>query len=203
MVLEVGELPYELCELDVLAGEHRLPAYRAINPAGYVPALRTPEGIVLHETPAIMLYLAERHELTQLAPVAGDPLRGEFLSGLFFLSNDIQPEVKRFYFPARYSPEPEHAGEAHRQAKAVLLDRYAVIERRLSDGRPCYLGERFSLVDLTLAFWATSFHPQGELYGDCPWLKDYCDRVIAENRCAHHIVSHQESSFRYWCDYLR
>ena len=61
MVLEEGSLAYTLREIDIDAGEHRGEAFLEINPAGYVPALVTPEGHVLHEAAAIMLYLADRH----------------------------------------------------------------------------------------------------------------------------------------------
>ena len=68
MVLEEGGIPYELRELDILRDEHRSAQFLAINPAGYIPAMITPEGQALHETAAIMLYLADRHGLRDLAP---------------------------------------------------------------------------------------------------------------------------------------
>lgn len=43
MVLEEGELSYELRELDILHDEHRSPEFLSINPAGYIPAMITPE----------------------------------------------------------------------------------------------------------------------------------------------------------------
>ena len=51
MVLEEAQAAYRLHEVDVVRGEHRGAEYRAINPAGYVPALVTPEGTTLHEAP--------------------------------------------------------------------------------------------------------------------------------------------------------
>ena len=76
MVLEEGDLRYELRELDILRGEHRSPEFLSINPAGYVPALITPEGQTLHETAAIVLYLADRHGLRDLAPGIDEAERG-------------------------------------------------------------------------------------------------------------------------------
>ena len=101
MVLEEGDLDYELRSVDILRQEHRSPEYLAINPAGFVPALITPEGDVLHETPALMLYLAERHRLRDLAPGVDEPERGRFLSALLFISDDVQPPMKRYNFPHR------------------------------------------------------------------------------------------------------
>ena len=50
--------------------EFRSDAYRKLNPAGFVPALETPEGDILHEAAAIMLYLTDRHGLEAMAPSA-------------------------------------------------------------------------------------------------------------------------------------
>ncbi len=107
MVLDEGDIPYELREINIHGTRTPGAAYRAINPAGFVPAIITPEGDVLHETPAIMMYLAERHGLTHLAPSLSDPDRGKFLNAVFFIADDIQPEVKRFYYPHRYSPRKQ------------------------------------------------------------------------------------------------
>ena len=57
MVMAEGGIPYELRNVDIVAHEHRRPEYLAVNPAGWVPALLTPEGETLYETPAINLYL--------------------------------------------------------------------------------------------------------------------------------------------------
>ena len=58
MVLEELDLPYELRRVDALAGEHRTEEFLALNPAGYLPVLVTPEGEVLHEAAGLMLWLA-------------------------------------------------------------------------------------------------------------------------------------------------
>ena len=202
MVLEFGNIAHELRELDMVNGEHRGDVYRAVNPAGYVPALMTPDGNVIHETLAIMLYLAERHRLARLVPGIDDAERGEFLAGLFFCSNDIQPEIKRFFFPVRYAPSQSAAPDIHYQARTMLLERFSVIEKRLTDARPFYLGERFSMVDLTIAFWASSVFPSDLMYAACPRVIAHWKRVIAHLPCAHHITAHHESSFDYWQNHL-
>jgi len=70
MVLAEGGIAYLRRTVDIFEGEHRSPAYLAVNPAGWLPALITPEGETLVEAPAINLYLTERHGLAQLAPPA-------------------------------------------------------------------------------------------------------------------------------------
>ena len=60
-VLEEGGLEYELRTIDIFKAEHRASEFLAINPAGLVPVLITPEGQALYETAALMVYLADRH----------------------------------------------------------------------------------------------------------------------------------------------
>lgn len=155
MVLAEGGLDYELRKVDIAAGEHRTPEYLAVNPAGGVPALVTPEGVMLHETPAINLYLAERHDLTHIAPQFDEPERGPFLDGLFYLAGEIEPAMKRYFYPDRFAVRRQDAAAVKARALDMALERLAVIDRRLSEGGPYYIGESFSLVDLTMAYWVT------------------------------------------------
>ena len=152
-VLDEGGLPYAFRKIDIVKGEHREPAFLAINPAGLVPVLITPEGEVLTETAALMVTLADRHALTDLAPAPSDPLRGLFLSTIFFLASDIQAEMKRFHFPHRFSPRPEDNLKIQDMAKAMVLSRLAVVNARLEKSGPHLLGARFSLADTFLCFW--------------------------------------------------
>ena len=203
IVLDAARLPYERVDVDTVAGEHRSASYRAINPAGYVPALQTLSGEVLHEAPAIMLYLCEQHGLTDLAPMPGDPLRGAFLTGVFFCANDIQPELKRYFFPERFAPSDETHSQVQSLAFNALRDRFGVIEKRLAAAGPYYLGERFSLVDLTIAFWATTCHPLKRMYDGNPHLEALCARIKREHDAHGHIAAHEHSSLQFWKNELQ
>ncbi len=134
MVLHEGDLAYELREIDIMRDEHRRPEFLAINPAGYVPALITPEGQVLHEAAAIMLYLADRHGLDDLAPAPDAPERGLFYSKLFLLTNDVQPAMKRYYFPHRYSTDD--ADTPRIKARARLQERWTLTDIDYKTGGP-------------------------------------------------------------------
>lgn len=173
MVLAEGDIPYELRAVDIVKLEHRAPAFLAVNPAGRVPVLVTPEGETLYETPAINLYLAERHSLAHLVPRADEPERGSFLSGLFYLAGELEPALKRYFFPQRYVLRPEDAPAMRHKSLGDALEHLEVIELRLQETGPHHLGARFSLVDLTLAFWAACLEPAGRL-----------DAFPAVQRCA-------------------
>ena len=163
MVMAEGDIAYELRAVDIVKQEHRAPDFLAINPAGWVPALITPEGETLYETPAINLYLAERHGLTHLAPRVDEPERGMFLSGLFYLTDDLEPVMKRYFYPQRFVLRPDDAPTMKEQCRAAALERLSVVEQRLLDSGPYHLGERFSLVDLTMTYWAVCIDPPDAL----------------------------------------
>ncbi|MBJ2346853.1 MULTISPECIES: maleylacetoacetate isomerase [Pseudomonas] len=62
IALALKGLDYQALPVNLIAppgGEHRQPAYLAINPQGRVPALRTDEGALLVQSPAIIEYLEE------------------------------------------------------------------------------------------------------------------------------------------------
>ena len=152
-VLDEGGIPYDFRKIDIVKGEHRTPEFLAVDPAGLVPVLITPEGEVLYEVAALMVYLAERHQLTDLAPATTDPRRGLFLSSVFWIASDIQAEMKRFHFPHRFSLKTEDARAIQEMSKALVLSRLDVMNTRLSRNGPYVLGSRFSLADFYLSFW--------------------------------------------------
>lgn len=160
-VLEEGKIDYELRKLDILKGEHRSAEFLAINPAGLVPVLITPEGETLHEVAALMIYLAHRHQLTGLAPAASDPDWGPFLSAVFFITGDIQAEMKRFHFPHRYSLRRDDDEAIQDSARSLVLSRLDVMNKRLAKRGPYALGTRFSLADFYLCFWITYLDRKG------------------------------------------
>ena len=123
MLLDEGDIPWEPVFIDIETGQNRSEEFLAINPAGFVPALRTPEGEILFETAAILLYLAERHGLSELVPAAGDLDRGRFLSWFFFHTNELQPAFKTWFYGHRYTSDG-HAGKKgnHSPWLAVVVE---------------------------------------------------------------------------------
>ncbi len=152
-VLEEGKIEYELRKIDIQNGEHRSAEFLAINPAGLVPVLITPDGDALYEVAALMLYLADRHQLTELAPPSTDRDWGLFLSTVFHIAADIQAEMKRFHFPHRFSLRTEDNAGIQDLAKSLILSRLKVMNNRLAKRGPYVLGTRFSLADFYLCFW--------------------------------------------------
>jgi glutathione S-transferase len=160
-VLEEGKIEYEFRKIDIVKGEHRSAGFLAINPAGLVPVLITPDGEALSEVAALMLYLADRHQLTELAPPSTDPDWGLFLSTVFYIAAEIQSEMKRFHFPLRFSLRREDNAGIQDLAKALVLSRLSVMNTRLAKKGPYVLGPRFSLADFYLCFWVAYLDREG------------------------------------------
>nr|WP_225166130.1 glutathione S-transferase family protein [Ensifer sp. IC4062] len=160
-VLEDGKIEYELRKIDILNGEHRTAEFLAVNPAGLVPMLVTPDGDALYEVAALMLYLADRHQLTDLAPSPTDPDRGPFLSTVFHIASDIQAEMKRVHFPHRLALRMADCAGVQDLAKSLVLSRLDVMNMRLAKRRPYVLGSRFSLADFYLCFWVAYLDREG------------------------------------------
>jgi len=71
-LLEEMGLSYRLRPVDMLAGVENDPEFLAINPGGFIPAIRDGD-VTMVESIAIMEYLMGRYGPTPLAPAARDP----------------------------------------------------------------------------------------------------------------------------------
>ncbi len=89
MLEEVGQ-PYELKFVDILAGEQKQPAMIGLNPMGKLPTL-TDGDVVVTESAAIGLYLADRYAPGKLAPAFDDPRRAAYLRWSLFSPSVIEP----------------------------------------------------------------------------------------------------------------
>ncbi len=91
MLEEVGA-PYDMRVLSLEKGEQKTPQYLAINPMGKVPAI-VHRGVVVTETAAICMYLADEFPAANLAPKIGDPQRGTYVRWFFFGAGCFEPAI--------------------------------------------------------------------------------------------------------------
>jgi glutathione S-transferase len=138
-LLEELGVPYDMKILDFDKREHKAPAFLAINPMGKVPAI-VHRGVVITESVAICIYLADAFPKAGLAPALTDPARGTYLRWFLFGVGCVEPAVidKLFERP------PARPGA---QGYGTYDDMVATLEKALTPG-PFILGERFSAVDV-------------------------------------------------------
>jgi glutathione S-transferase len=148
LLLEL-ELPHTLHKLDLDAGEHKQPAYLALNPAGVVPTLVIDDK-PLTEAAAIVMHLADVHAARGLAPAPGTLARAEYYRWMFFCANTLQPAYRAWFYPT------EPAGEAHvevvkAQARARLETAWEQVDAHLAAHGPHLLGDKLTAADFLLA----------------------------------------------------
>lgn len=172
IVAREAGIPLELERVDLAAkrtasGED----YRAVNPKGYVPALRLDDGSVLTEGPAIVQYLADRKPEAGLAPHAGTIERYRLQEWLGFLNSEIHKT-----WGALYNPKAERA-----PIVSKLNARLAFLEGELK-GRPYLLPSGFSVADaylFTLLNWAGFTGVDLKPY---PVLVKYAERIGSRSK---------------------
>ena len=128
LVLEQAGLPYRTALVDRSVSAQNSATYRAINPAGLIPALETPDG-PLFETAAILLWLSDRHDL---GPKPDAPLRGTFLKWLFFISNTVHADLRQLFYPDQYVPPDATTGH-HRLISARLTRHFTLLDQACAD----------------------------------------------------------------------
>jgi glutathione S-transferase len=159
---EIGK-PFETRLIAFMEGEHRAPAYLAINSAGKVPALEAPQGVIV-QNGAILTYLAQCHPTAGLLPLGEGQLALQALSDLFRISADLHPLVTRFVLPQMITTQADQATPIRDKAREILIAQLAPLEQRLA-GQAWMLGNDWSIIDAYLAWiWfrvtGAGFDPQ-------------------------------------------
>ena len=155
-------------EIDFATGEQTSPDFLAINPKGRVPALVTPDGI-LTENPAILLYIAQTHPETKLAPSEPFAL-ARAQSFNMFLASTVHVAHSHKHRGARWADDP--AAQAAMTAKVTEnMAMYAgMIEAHYFTG-PWVLGEDYSMCDAYLALITRWLGADGVDLADFPNLQ--------------------------------
>jgi len=142
---ELG-LDCKLVPIDLAQGEHRQPAFLAINPFGRLPVL-VDGDLTLPESHAILAYLGDKTK--RLWPTSGAG-RAEALHWLFFSSQHIMPPAGEvaLRFRAKVFGRPlDAAGEATiKRGEEALPAPLAILEGHLA-GNKWIMGGDFGLVD--------------------------------------------------------
>jgi glutathione S-transferase len=177
-VLEECGVPYKLIEVKRDASRMTPADFFAINPLGQVPALKLPDGSVMTESAAIVLYLADEHSEAGLAPAPGGPLRPHFLRWLVYLAANIYMTDLRIYYCDRFSTRADDAANIKEAAIEAMAREWDVYAAALAS-KPYMLGEQFSAVDIYAAMLATWNVDVPAFFRKHPNIRACCERVVA------------------------
>ena len=159
ILLEELDVPFALQLVDRANNAQKSAAYLKLNPNGLIPLLE--DGpLVVYETPAILLHLADTHPQARLVPDIGTPERAQCYQWTVWLSNTLQATLVQYFYAERYVVG---AGVADFRARteariAPMLDQ---LEAQLqSSAGPWLLGAGCSVADcmaFVLCCWTRNF----------------------------------------------
>lgn len=166
-------LDFELTVIDVLKGEQKSDAYRAINPLGVVPWLTTDEGQGIGESNAMLWYLAEGSALMPATRAE----RAEAMQWMFFEQSKLEPFISPARFFTTILPQERLARAAdiadwQTRARPGL----SRLDAHLS-GRNFMLRSGYSIADIALFGYVHVINEAGIDRADYPMISRWIDKV--------------------------
>jgi glutathione S-transferase len=189
--LEEAGAEYTLKLVDTSKGEQLGAGYLALNPSGKVPTMVTDGGDVLTESAAICLWIGDRHPDAGLAPVLGDPMRGQYYAWLMHLSNTLQAAMLEFYYPDRHTTSANGTEAVAAKARETIATIWQRIDAHLAAHGPYLLGDKFSSADIFCHMLSTWQECCPDTYARFPALKRLADLVAARPAIARTIARNQ------------
>lgn len=167
MLEEVG-VPYEIRNVDIMKGGQKAPEILALNPMGKLPTL-TDGDVIVTESAAIGLYLADRYAYGRLAPHVDDPARGSYLRWSLFAPSVIEPGA--LAKAEGWAFKPGNAGWGSHEAMLSAME-------SAIGGRAFILGDTFSMADVIFG-GTLRFMLAFKLIEPSPTFTAYAERLAA------------------------
>ncbi|MGZ3304470.1 MAG: glutathione S-transferase family protein [Asticcacaulis sp.] len=177
-LLEEMELPYRLRQVDLLADLKNDTEFLAINPAGFIPALRDGD-VEMVESIAIMQYLIAHYGPTPLAPGPQDPGFPLYLQFLHLGEAGLAASMYFVSGARNLAPEAERDNWSAGQALRTFESRLMLVRRQLSRS-PYLAGDAFTAADISVTYALQMARRNvGYVLGDAEM--SYLDRVTARH----------------------
>jgi glutathione S-transferase len=169
------DIECEVVDVDILAGENLRPEFLALNPAGKVPVL-VDGDVVLTESAAIPLYLAEKYPDKGLIP-ASPADRAQMYRWIFFLVTEIEQPLWRIILHTQIYAKNERLPEETKLASRDCKKMIAVLENHMRQHQ-FLVGDRLTVADFNAAYtldWAN----EAKMLKDAPRLREYLAAMYA------------------------
>ncbi|MEM9841525.1 MAG: glutathione S-transferase family protein [Pseudomonadota bacterium] len=164
------DIDHDWVEIDILTGGTQTEAFLALNPVGQVPIARWPDGRILPQSNAIMLYLADGSEL-----IPSDPFqRAQMNSWLFWeqYSHETSIAVRRFKKHYLRLPEDEIDPQLIVKGRRAL----GVMEMQLT-WTDWLVGSALTCADIALVAYTRVAHEGGFDLAEFPNVERWVSRV--------------------------
>lgn len=167
-------VPYDWIEVDILKGGTQTEEFLTVNPAGQVPVARWPDGRVLPQSNAIMLYIAEEAG-SDLIPEDGFK-RAKMMSWLFWeqYSHETAIAVRRFH--KTYLKKSEDEIDPNLMAKGRRALGVMELQLTFTDWM---VGDAMTLADIALVAYTRVAHEGGFDLSEFPAVERWVSRTEA------------------------
>ena len=173
--LQELEVDFDATTVNLIAGEHRQPAFLKINPAGKIPALVDGDQVIT-ESVAIVLYLADKYPDKKLVP-ADPEQRAQLNRWLLFTATELEQPLWRITRHTNLYPESKRLPGDVALAREEFTAMAGVLDDHMH-GRQFVTGSTVTVADFVLAYtldWANEVR----LLDGFPPLQAYMERMYA------------------------
>jgi len=168
-MLEEAGVDYEIEPVDIRAAVRvDSDEFRLASPMGKVPALADGD-VLMSESAAICLYVADRYCSGVLAPAINDPARGKFLYWIMYTPAVIEPAMSEKV----NGIEPNSVSSGWGSFDLMVQTLESALE-----GKTWLLGDQFSAADVMVGS-SVVFLRMFEMLPDSEILNAYADRCLA------------------------
>jgi glutathione S-transferase len=175
---------FEFVPVNLRAGEHKHPDFLRLNPAGKVPVL-VDGDLVLTESAAIVMYLAEKYRDKGLIP-ADLKERALAYRWIMFAVTELEQPLWRIARHTFLYPEDKRLPADIALAKQEFAAMAEVLDRHL-EGRQFIVGDRITIADCVTAYlidWAN----EQQLIDGFPQLRAYLKRMYERPKAPQRIA---------------
>ncbi len=173
--------PYDVIDVAPWDGLEARARLAKINPAAQVPALVTPQGELMTESAAMLIWLADLNPHARLAPALDDPRRVAFLRWMTFISASIYGLYWIRDDPMRIAADEAHVAVIRERTLDRIDACWRMMEAQVSPG--AYVqGEALGVLDLYVAVVSRWGPRRNRFYAAAPRLGEVARRVDADPR---------------------
>jgi glutathione S-transferase len=178
------DAPFDFEVVNLVAGEHRQSEFLRLNPAGKVPVL-VDGDLVLTESAAIVLYLAEKYPEKALLP-ADLKTRGQVYRWVMFAMTELEQPLWRITRNTRLLPEEKRVPQDVPLAREDFVQMATVLDRHM-EGRSFIVGEAITAADCVTAYLIDWANEMGLIEGQ-PNLQAYLKRMYGRPTAVQRIA---------------
>ncbi len=168
VMLTLADMPYEMIVATPWEPTPALEDLKRINPLAQVPTLVLPDGAVMTESAAMMMWLAER--IPGMLPQSAEQ-RAAFYRWMIFIPANIYAMFTIRDFPSRWVDDASAQTQLKDRATERMKQSYAMMENAMTPA-PWLLGNNMSALDIYVAM-TTQWTPGRK------WFAEHCPKIIS------------------------